>query len=104
MVCNLCSAVQECFVPGQYLKNLCEDALGFVFGLTTNEDGNIFTINSNSRAKNKEGNPTAKGEIDIIEIDVETNSIVRQIELADIIQERAHHIFSRFFLTIFFTN
>jgi len=73
---------------GQYLKNLCEDALGFVFGLTTNEDGNIFTINSNSRAKNKEGNPTAKGEIDIIEIDVETNSIVRQIELADIIQDK----------------
>ena len=96
--------MQECFVPGQYLKNLCEDALGFVFGLTANEDGNIFTINSNSRAKNKEGNPTAKGEIDIIEIDVETNSIVRQIELADIIQERAHHIFSRFFLTNFFTN
>ena len=59
-----------------------------MFGLTTNEDGNIFTINSNSRAKNKEGNPTAKGEIDIIEIDVETNSIVRQIELADIIQDK----------------
>ena len=92
------------FVPGQYLKNLCEDALGFVFGLTTNEDGNIFTINSNSRAKNKEGNPTAKGEIDIIEIDVETNSIVRQIELADIIQEHAHHMFSRFFFTNFFTK
>ena len=89
------------FVPGQYLKNLCEDALGFVFGLTTSEDGNIFTINSNSRAKNKEGNPTAKGEIDIIEIDVETNSIVRQIELADIIQERAHHMFSRIFSRIF---
>ena len=90
------------FVPGQYLKNLCEDALGFVFGLTTSEDGNIFTINSNSRAKNKEGNPTAKGEIDIIEIDVETNSIVRQIELADIIQERAHHMFPRFFSQKFF--
>ena len=96
-------AVYVHFVPGQYLKNLCEDALGFVFGLTTNEDGNIFTINSNSRAKNKEGNPTAKGEIDIIEIDVETNSIVRQIELADIIQERAHHMFSRFFFTNCFT-
>ena len=68
-----------------------------MFGLATNEDGNIFTINSNSGGKNKEGNPTAKGEIDIIEIDVETNSIVRQIELADIIQERAHHMFSRTF-------
>ena len=90
------------FFPGQYLKNLCEDALGFVFGLTTNEDGNIFTINSNSRAKNKEGNPTAKGEIDIIEIDVATNSIVRQIELADIIQE--HHMFSRIFFSRFFSQ
>ena len=82
------NGIQLFDIQGQYLKNLCEDELGFVFGLTTNEDGNIFTINSNSRAKNKEGNPTAKGEIDIIEIDVETNSIVRQIELAEIIQDK----------------
>ena len=39
----------------------------------------------------KEGNPTAKGEIDIIEIDVDTNSIIRQIELADIIQGSLQH-------------
>ena len=60
-----------------------------MFGLTTNDAGNIITINSNSGTYPKEGNPTAKGATDIIEIDVDENIIVRQIELANIIQDKA---------------
>ena len=59
-----------------------------MFGLTTNDVGNVITINSNSGSYVKEGNPTAKGATDIIEIDVDENVIVRQIELADIIQDK----------------
>ena len=77
------------FAIGKFIKSLCEDALGYVFGLTTNDAGNIITINSNSGTYPKEGNPTAKGATDIIEIDVDENIIVRQIELADIIQDKA---------------
>jgi len=72
---------------GKFIKNIGENYLGRVFGLTSNEDGNIFTINHNPHVgREKEGNVTAKGEIDIVEIDIENDTVIRQIELVDVIQ------------------
>lgn len=70
---------------GIFIKNIGENFLGRVFGLTSNESGNIFTINHN-QGKEKEGNVTAKGEVDIVEIDVVNDTVIRQIELVDVIQ------------------
>ena len=75
------------YFPGKFIKNIGENYLGRVFGLTSNEDGNIFTINHNPHVgREKEGNVTAKGEIDIVEIDIENDTVIRQIELVDVIQ------------------
>jgi len=72
---------------GTFIKSIGEHFLGRVFGLTTNESGNIFTINHNPHVgKEKEGNVTAKGEVDIVEIDIENNTVIRQIELVDVIK------------------
>ena len=70
---------------GIFIKYVGENFLGRVFGLTSSESGNIFTINHNS-GREKEGNITARGGVDVIEIDVENNTVIRQIELVDVIQ------------------
>ena len=65
---------------GDYLQSLCEPYLGRVYGLATDGEDNLITINTNV-GNSKPDNPTRKGEQDVIIINIATDTITRRIEL-----------------------
>ena len=68
---------------GNFLQNLCEQFLGRCYGLATDGEDNLITINTNFKNE-KPDNPTLKGEQDVIIINIETDTIIRRIELGNI--------------------
>ena len=65
---------------GNFLQSLCEKYLGRVYGLATDGEDNLITINTNV-GNSKPDNPTRKGEQDVIIINIATDNITRRIEL-----------------------
>ena len=65
---------------GNFLQSLCEQYLGRVYGLATDGEDNLITINTNV-GNSKPDNPTRKGEQDVIIINIGKDNITRRIEL-----------------------
>ena len=65
---------------GNFLQSLCEKYLGRVYGLATDGEDNLITINTNV-GNSKPDNPTRKGEQDVIIINIASDNITRRIEL-----------------------
>jgi DNA-binding beta-propeller fold protein YncE len=62
--------------------------LGRVYGLATDGEDNLITINTNV-GNSKPDNPTRKGEQDVIIINIATDNITRRIELEDVIPDKS---------------
>ncbi|XP_059090552.1 tripartite motif-containing protein 2-like [Tigriopus californicus] len=73
---------------GGFIMKVGDERLGRCYGLAADGKGHMLTLNTNAFGF-PEKNVTAKGQTDLLYIDINTGSIVRQVELCDIIANAA---------------
>ena len=71
---------------GNFLKQLGKESINRYYGLAEDEFGRVVTINSNNGVGC--GKRTEIGETDIVYIDTTTGSVVKRVELIDIVGEK----------------
>lgn len=73
---------------GGFIMEVGDERLGRCYGLAADGQGHLLTLNTNAFGF-PTNNITVKGQTDLLYLDINTGSIVRQIELCDIIANAA---------------